>query len=107
MDYANDNLSLECNYLYYENAELMKAHNLISIINSEELWMSEHALSQLSLTAKNYKNNFKNNFSKNFRKLQNRYYSETGLIEAVLFEVFLYIDYGANGDVVDYDLSSG
>lgn len=57
MDYANDNLSLECNYLYYENAELMKAHNLISIINSEELWMSEHALSQLSLTAKNYKNN--------------------------------------------------
>ena len=57
MDYANDNLSLECNYLYYENAELMKAHNLISIISSEELWMSEHALSQLSLTAKNYKNN--------------------------------------------------
>lgn len=57
MDYANDNLSLECNYLYYENAELMKQHNLNSVINSEELWMSEHALSQLSLTAKNYKNN--------------------------------------------------
>ncbi len=57
MDYANDNLSLECNYLYYENAELMKLHNLNSIINSEELWMSENALSQLSLTAKNYKNN--------------------------------------------------
>ena len=57
MDYANDNLSLECNYIYYENAELMKQHNLNSIINSEELWMSEHALSKLSLTAKNYKNN--------------------------------------------------
>lgn len=57
MSYANDNLSLECNYLYYENSELMKAHNLNSIINSEELWMSENALSQLSLTAKNYKNN--------------------------------------------------
>lgn len=57
MDYANDNLSLECNYLYYENAVLMKVHNLNSMINSEELWMSENALSQLSLTAKNYKNN--------------------------------------------------
>ena len=57
MDYANDNLSLECNYLYYENAELMKTYNLNSIINSEELWMSENVLSQLSLTAKNYKNN--------------------------------------------------
>ena len=57
MDYANDNLSLECNYMYYENAVLMKAHNLNSMINSEELWMSENALSQLSLTAKNYKNN--------------------------------------------------
>ena len=57
MSYANDNLSLECNYLYYENAELLKAHGLSSIINSEELLSSENALSQLSLTAKNYKNN--------------------------------------------------
>ncbi|MES2761511.1 MAG: hypothetical protein V4677_04870 [Bacteroidota bacterium] len=57
MSYANDNLSLDCNYIYYENAELMKLHNLNSIINSEEIWMSENAMSQLSLTAKNYKNN--------------------------------------------------
>lgn len=56
MNYANDNLLLECNYFYYENSELMKANNLNSIINSEELWMSENATSQLSLTAKNYKN---------------------------------------------------
>jgi hypothetical protein len=56
MDYAEDNLGLDCNYMYYENAELMKAHNLNSVINSEELWMSENATSQLSLTAKNFKN---------------------------------------------------
>ncbi|MES2514541.1 MAG: hypothetical protein V4580_10375 [Bacteroidota bacterium] len=57
MSYATDNLSLECNYLYYENSELMKLHNLNSVINSEELWMSENATSQLSMTAKNYRNN--------------------------------------------------
>lgn len=57
MDYANDNLSLECNYLYYENAELIKLHNLNSIINSEEIWMSENPMARLSLTGKNYKNN--------------------------------------------------
>lgn len=56
MTYANDNLLLECNYLYYENSELMKAHNLNSIINSEEFRKSENATSQISLTAKNYKN---------------------------------------------------
>jgi hypothetical protein len=57
MSYAEDNLTLECNYVYYENSELMKAHNLNSLINSEELWMSENVLSQLSLTVKNSKNN--------------------------------------------------
>jgi hypothetical protein len=56
MTYANDNLMLDCNYLYYENSELMKAHNINSFINSEELWKSENATSQISLTAKNYKN---------------------------------------------------
>ncbi|MBI3519541.1 MAG: hypothetical protein HY062_09330, partial [Bacteroidetes bacterium] len=56
MKYAADNLSLDCNYLYYENAELMKAHNLNSIITAEELWLSENAMSHLSVTAKNYKN---------------------------------------------------
>lgn len=56
MNYANDNLMLDCNYLYYENSELMKTHNINSFINSEELWKSENATAQLSLTAKNYKN---------------------------------------------------
>ena len=57
MNYANDNLMLDCNYLYYENSELMKKHNINSFINSEELWKSDNATAQLSLTAKNYKNN--------------------------------------------------
>ncbi len=57
MEYAADNLSLDCNYLYYENVDLLKLHNLNSIINSEEFWMTEHVASQLSLTAKNFKNN--------------------------------------------------
>jgi hypothetical protein len=56
MEYANDNLMLDCNYLYYENSELMKKHNVNSFINSEELWKSDNATAQLSLTAKNYKN---------------------------------------------------
>ncbi len=55
MNYANDNLLLECNYFYYENSELIKVNNLNSIINSEEFWMSENATSQISVTAKNYK----------------------------------------------------
>lgn len=57
MTYANDNLSLECNYLYYENVDLLKTHNLNSIINSEEFWMTENVASRISLTAKNFKNN--------------------------------------------------
>jgi len=56
MQYADDNLMLDCNYLYYENSDLMKQHNVNSFINSEELWKAEKATAQLSLTAKNYKN---------------------------------------------------
>ena len=56
MKYANDNFSLECNYIYYENSELIKAHNINSIINSEVVWMSENPTSHISITAKNYKN---------------------------------------------------
>lgn len=56
MTYANDNLVLDCNYLYYENSESIKKYNLNSFINSEELWKSENATAQLSLTVKNLKN---------------------------------------------------
>ena len=51
MSYANENLALNCNYLYYENASLLRSHNLNSLFNSEELWMSEDAMSQVSLIA--------------------------------------------------------
>jgi hypothetical protein len=51
--YAKEHLSLECNYLYYEDSELLKTHNLNSLINSEVLWAAENPTSQISLTAKN------------------------------------------------------
>ncbi len=56
MEYANDNLMLDCNYLYYENSALMKKHNISTFINSEEFWKSQEVTEQLSLTAKNFKN---------------------------------------------------
>ncbi|MCF8424399.1 MAG: hypothetical protein K9H41_08650 [Bacteroidia bacterium] len=56
MNYATDNLLVECNYFYYENSELIMTHNLKSIINSNELLLAENATTQLSLTAKNFKN---------------------------------------------------
>ena len=56
MEYANDNLMLDCNYLYYENSALMKKHNISTFINSEEFWKSQEATEQLSLTAKKFKN---------------------------------------------------
>lgn len=55
-EYVNDNLSLECNYFYYEDSELLKTHNINSIINSEVLWSAENPTSQISITARNYKN---------------------------------------------------
>jgi hypothetical protein len=55
-NYLNDHLSLECNYFYFEDSELMKAHNINSVINSEVLWAAENPTSQISITARNYKN---------------------------------------------------
>lgn len=55
-EYVNDHLSLECNYFYYEDSELMKAHNINSVLNSEVLWAAENPTSQISITARNYKN---------------------------------------------------
>ncbi|MES2565238.1 MAG: hypothetical protein V4565_00115 [Bacteroidota bacterium] len=54
-EYINDNLSLECNYFYYEDSELMKINNENSVINSEILWSAQNPTSQISITAKNYK----------------------------------------------------
>jgi hypothetical protein len=55
MDYANDNLFQECNYLYYENAEHTKQYKLKSLLNSEELIQTDKAVSHISLSVKNYK----------------------------------------------------
>lgn len=57
MDYAEENLLLECNYLYHENRALIKQNNSATILNSDLFWKSENALTYLSITANNYKNN--------------------------------------------------
>lgn len=58
VNYANDNLFQECNYLYYENVEQVKQYKLRSLLNSEELIQTDKAVSHISLSGKNYKNHF-------------------------------------------------
>lgn len=57
MDYAGDNLLQECNYLYYENCDVIKYTNYSRLLNSMELNTGDDVLSQLSLTCKNYQSN--------------------------------------------------
>ncbi len=57
MDYAGDNLLQECNYLYYENCDVIKYTNYFRLLNSVELNTGEDVLSKLSLTCKNYQAN--------------------------------------------------
>jgi hypothetical protein len=54
MNYAGDNLLQECNFLYYENCDLIKYSNYPRLLNSMELNTGEDVLSKLSLTCKNY-----------------------------------------------------
>lgn len=58
MDYANDNLFQECNYLYYENVEQVKQYKLKSLLNSVELVQTDKAVSHISLSGKNYQDHF-------------------------------------------------
>jgi len=57
MDYAGDNLLQECNYLYYENCDVIKYTNYPRLLNSMELNTGDDVLSKLSLTCKNYQSN--------------------------------------------------
>ena len=52
MDYAEDNLSLACNYLYYENHRLVVSQNHHSLLNLEEITNTDKAITHISLTAK-------------------------------------------------------
>jgi len=54
MNYANDNLFQSCNYIYYENCNLIKSSTFPRLINSTELNAGD-ALSQVSLSIKAYK----------------------------------------------------
>ncbi len=56
MSYANNHLKVDCHYLYYENTDLMKQHQLHSIVDLEALKFAENATDHISLTARNHKN---------------------------------------------------
>ncbi len=56
MNYASNNLLIDCNYMYYENIELLKANKLHSIININKLNLKESPYSHLSFIANNIKN---------------------------------------------------
>ena len=56
MNYASNNLLIDCNYMYYENIELLKANKLHSIINIHQLNLKESPYTHLSFIANNTKN---------------------------------------------------
>jgi len=56
MNYASNNLLVNCNYMYYENVELLKSNNLKSIINIHQLNLKETPYSHLSFIATHVKN---------------------------------------------------
>lgn len=53
MNYANENLKQDLNFMYYENCKNIEHSNLSRILNSSELNTDGDILSMLSLTAKN------------------------------------------------------
>ena len=58
MNYANDNLFQPCNYLYYENYDLMKLSTFPRLATSAELNTGDDVLAHVSLSAKAYKEDF-------------------------------------------------
>ncbi len=56
MEYANDNLAQACNIMCYNNTALLIPEKDAYILRSKELVNSENAISQISVTGKNYKN---------------------------------------------------
>lgn len=55
MNYATNNLLVDCNYLHFENSEELLKNNLPSLINSNSLKLKKTAYNYLSLIAKNSK----------------------------------------------------
>ena len=56
MNYASNNLLAYCNYMYYENVELLKSNKQKSIINIHQLSLKESPYSHLSFIATHVKN---------------------------------------------------
>ena len=56
MNYASNNLLVDCNYMYYENVELLKTNKQNSIINIHQLQLKESPYTHLSFIATHLKN---------------------------------------------------
>lgn len=56
MNYASNNLLADCNYMYYENVELLKMNKQKSIINIHQLNLKESPYTHLSFIANHAKN---------------------------------------------------
>jgi hypothetical protein len=56
MNYASNNLLADCNYMYYENVELLKSNKQKSIINIHQLSLKESPYTHLSYIATHVKN---------------------------------------------------
>ena len=56
MRYASNNLLVNCNYMYYENIDLLKTNKQKSIINIQQLRLKEEPYSHLSFIATQVKN---------------------------------------------------
>lgn len=51
MNYASNNLLVDCNYMYYENTELLKSTKQKSLLNDERLNLKEHPYTHASYIA--------------------------------------------------------
>ena len=65
-EYANDNMNQECNFMYYENMELVRENNANSIFNLPDFIFSEKAVNQVSYSLKNFQTGMQCRF--NFSK---------------------------------------
>lgn len=65
-EYANDNMNQACNFMYYENLELVRENNANSVFNLPDFIFAEKAVNQVSYSLKNYQTGMQCRF--NFSK---------------------------------------
>ncbi len=76
-EYANDNMNQECNFMYYENMELVRENNANSIFNLPDFIFSEKAVNQVSYSLKNYETGMQCRFNFSKATQQTNFQNET------------------------------